>query len=391
MARREDQYVALAEGVCLRLLESPCLYHRDRDELYELNHQALEGIERCRGDLTLEQAGLEPEFLEFCLAEGLLALHPSPRPRPMCICRAPRPSLRYLELQLTWRCNLACAHCYLGPARAVDLPVETVARLVREFDRMQGLRLLLSGGEPLLHPQWDQINALLAGLPLRVVLLSNGLLLDRGRLARLNCQEVQISLDGLEAGHERLRGRGSFARAVEAARRVREAGLELSIATMVHAGNLDQFAGLAGLVAELGAREWGIDAPCVAGRLGEHPELAVSPGQAAAAMSHAFGASYHGSSPGMACGLHLCTVAADGRVAQCGFYLDTPLGRAEEGLMTCWARRRPVSLASVPECASCPQAEDCAGGCRFRAPAPEAPDPVMCALYRGSAPGGDHH
>jgi MoaA/NifB/PqqE/SkfB family radical SAM enzyme len=41
------------------------------------------------------------------------------------------PSLRYLELQVTWRCNLACAHCYLGPARGVDLPVPLIAALAR--------------------------------------------------------------------------------------------------------------------------------------------------------------------------------------------------------------------------------------------------------------------
>ncbi len=381
MTSDQDRYVRLAERASLRLLEEPCLYDRLADELYELNQEALEGLERCHGGLTLAQAALEPEFARFCLAEGLLELHDQPRPRPLPLCQGPKPSLRYLEVQITWRCNLACAHCYLGPARGVDLPVDTFAALVREFEAMGGLRLLISGGEPLMHPQWDQINAALAALPVRRVLLSNGLLLDESRLERLNCEEVQISLDGLQAGHERLRGPGSFARAVEAARRVRAAGLELSIATMAHAGNLEEMAGLAGLVQELGAREWGIDAPCPTGRLAGDPGLAVTPAQAARAMEHAFGGAFHGGSGGMACGLHLCTVGADGKVAQCGFYFDDPLGRASEGLWTCWARRRPLALSQVPACAACPAAEECGGGCRFRAPAPDLPDPVMCALY----------
>jgi radical SAM protein with 4Fe4S-binding SPASM domain len=376
-----QRYVRLAGHVSLRLLEEPCLYDRRADELYELNLDAMEGLKRCHGGLTLEQAELESEFASFCLAEGILELSDDPRPHPLPLCQGPVPSLRYLEAQVTWRCNLACNHCYLGKARSVDMEVNAFAGLVREFEAMGGLRLLISGGEPLMHPRWDEINAALAGLPLRRVLLSNGLLLDEKRLARLNCDEVQISLDGLQAGHECLRGKGSFALALEAARRVAEAGLKLSIATMAHARNLEEMDGLAELVQDLGAEEWGVDAPCIAGRLTETPDLALSPRQAAAAMEHAFGGAYHGGSGGMACGLHLCTVAADGKLAQCGFYFDSALGHMAEGLWTCWDRREPLALSQVPDCLACQAAEDCGGGCRFRAPALDRPDPVMCALY----------
>jgi radical SAM protein with 4Fe4S-binding SPASM domain len=377
----KQRFVRLADHVSLRLLEEPCLYDRRADELYELNHEAIEGLQRCRGDLTLEQAELESEFADFCLEEVILELSQEPRPKPLPICQGPLPSLRYLEAQVTWRCNLACTHCYLGKARPVDMDVADFAALVREFEAMGGLRLLISGGEPLMHPNWNELNAVLAGLPVRRVLLSNGLMLDHKTLASLNCDEVQISLDGLERGHELLRGQGSFAKAVEAARRVVQSGLKLSIATMAHAGNLDEMPGLAGLVEDLGAGEWGVDAPCIAGRLAQEPETALSAGQAAQAMEYAFGGAYHGGSGGMACGLHLCTVGADGKVAQCGFYFDSSLGQMQDGLWTCWARRKPVALSQVPVCAACRVSEDCGGGCRFRAPAPDQPDPVMCALY----------
>jgi radical SAM protein with 4Fe4S-binding SPASM domain len=386
-----EHYVALAGHVSLRRLEAPCLYDRARDELYELNEEGCTALANCRGQVRLGQAGLAPEFQEFCLGEGLLELFPEPRPRPLALGPGPVPSLRYLEMQVTWRCNLACAHCYLGPARGVDLPVAMIAALAREFEAMGGLRLLISGGEPLMHPQWERVNAVLMALPVRRVLLSNGLLLTEQILESLAVEEVQISLDGLEGGHEALRGRGSFAKAVAAARRVRAAGLDLSVATMAHPGNLGEMDGLAELVESLGAREWGIDAPCVAGRLGGNPALAVGPDQAAQAMAHAFGGSYHGSGVDeagrpMACGLHLCTVAASGAVAQCGFYLDQPLGRAEEGLWTCWARRAPKALSQIQGCAACEAAVDCGGGCRYRAPAPDQPDPVMCAAMGMAKP-----
>ncbi len=379
-APNPEHYLRLAGHVSLRLLEQPYLYDRRADELYELNEEGLEALKRCRGHLTLAQVGLEPEFASVCLEEGLLELSPTPWPMPLALGPGPSPSLRYLELQITWRCNLACAHCYLGAAQKVDLPVARVAAILHEFEAMGGLRVMLSGGEPLMHPQWQEINALLAALPLRRVLLSNGLLLERA-IENLNCDEVQISLDGLAAGHERLRGPGSFAKAVAAAKAVKDSGRDLSIATMAHAYNLDEMEGLAELARELGAGEWGIDAPCLTGRLGQHPELAVSPAQAAQAMAHAYGGAFHGGGGGMACGLHLATVAADGKVAQCGFYLDRPLGRAEEGLWTCWARRAPLAIQDLAGCRDCEVAEECGGGCRFRAPHPLEPDPVMCAAF----------
>jgi radical SAM protein with 4Fe4S-binding SPASM domain len=378
---RQGRYVRLADHASLRLLELPCLYDRRADELYELNEDGLEGLRRCHGGLTLAEARLEPEFADYCLAEGLLELWPEPRPRPLPLAQGPTPSLRYLELQVTWRCNLACGHCYLGPARGADLAVATAAAAAREFEALGGLRLMVSGGEPLMHPHWDRLNAALAALPVRRVLLTNGLLLTPERLAGLACDEVQVSLDGLEAGHQSLRGPGSFAPAVEAARRVREAGLELSIATMATTASLPELEGLARLVEELGAREWGIDAPVAVGRLAPGRGLELGPEQAAQAMSLAFGGAYHGGGEGMACGLHLATVAADGRVAQCGFYLDRALGSVEEGLWASWSRREAMPLSRVPACAACPAAADCGGGCRQRAPAEDQPDPVMCALH----------
>jgi radical SAM protein with 4Fe4S-binding SPASM domain len=374
-------YVSLAGHVSLRLLETPCLYDRKNDELYELNQKGFKALQKCRGHLRLEEAGLEKEFLRTCLKEGLLTLSPSPRPMPLVLGPSPKPSLRYLELQITWRCNLACRHCYLGPARPVDLPVPVIAAILREFREMGGLRVMISGGEPLLHPHWPEINALLAAAHLRRVLLTNGVALTAKKTGGLFVDEVQISLDGLKAGHDLLRGPGSFKKALKAAREVKKRGLDLSIATMAHAGNLAELDKMAELVRDLGVREWGIDAPCPSGRLRKNAKLAVSPQKAAAAMTHSFGGAYHGGSGGMACGAHLCTVAADGKVAQCGFYLNDPLGRAAEGLWMCWSRRKPLKLREIAGCAECSFVKECAGGCRFRAPDGRQPDPVMCALF----------
>ena len=373
-----DLYLGWDPAVVFRGLETPHLFHLRQDELYELDPDGLAFLEEVDGTRRVREIR-NRKLLAFCRKEDLLAFSSQPRPRALWRGAAPHPSLRYLEVQLTGRCNLACRHCYLGPARAVDLKRAELFSLLEQFDRLQGLRLLLSGGEPLLYPAFAELNERLPDYSFRSVLLTNGLLLKPSLAKKLRLHEVQVSLDGMRDGHEALRGRGSFARAKAGARAVAEAGLDLSIATMAHGRNLDEFAALKKLVQELGAREWSVDVPGAAGRFARPGKLAITAEQGAAAMRHAFGGSYHGSSRGFACGRHLATVMPSGAVLPCGFFPETPLGHLAEGLAECWSRRRHLRVSEL-ECGRCEARDQCAGGCRFRAGG-VGKDPVMCAVY----------
>jgi len=157
-------------------------------------------------------------------------------------------------------------------------------------------------------------------------------------------------------------------------------GVPISIATMVHRHNLREFEALAGWIEGLQAVEWSVDVPCATGRLSENPGLLVTPDEGAPFMKYATGGSYHGADEPFACGYHLCTVTADGKILKCGFFDAKPLGSLKEGLEVSWKRARPLALSEL-ECVSCPHLSDCKGGCRFRAESPLGKDPVMCALY----------
>ena len=373
-----NAFAGWAPTVVFRGLEEPHLFDRRRDELFQLDPAGLAFLDEVDGTRRVKELR-NRKLLAFCRRERLLAFTGRPRPRRLPRGQSPRPSLRYLEIQLTRRCNLACRHCYLGPATKADLEPRRLYTALDELEAMQGLRVLLSGGEPLLYPAFPELNERLPDYGFRAVLLTNGILLDRQLARRLRVQEVQVSLDGMRAGHEALRGRGSFAPAVKAARAAAAAGLDLSIATMAHRSNLEEFDALAKLVRELGAREWSIDAPCPAGRLRSRSRFLVTPAEGATAMRRAFGGSYHGSSEGFACGRHLATLTPEGAVAQCGFYAEAPLGHLDQGLRTCWGRRAHLPLGRL-ECAGCEVLAECGGGCRFRAGG-LGKDPVMCAVY----------
>jgi radical SAM protein with 4Fe4S-binding SPASM domain len=382
MGRRgwQDAYLRLHPAVALKNLEQPYLYHINNDELYELNDEGRDFLLCCDGSSRGRDLTGDTGFVRFCLKEGLLERLPQPDRVAVRPGNGPAPSLRYLELQLSRRCNLSCRHCYLGPPRPDELALEEALSIVREFEEMGGLRLLISGGEPLLYPHLREFIEATGGLKIRRVLLTNGTLITAKNAPWLGVEEIQFSLDGWQWGHDMLRGAGTFASVIAGIRAARDEGIPVSIATMVHRGNLDEFDMLRRFTEEIEAVEWGIDILCMAGSLELNRDLAVPYEVAAPLMEYAHGGGYHGSSDGFACGRHLMTVTPSGNAVKCGFYEDKPLGDARLGLRSCWLKLDHIPLAEL-ECKGCPVLDECAGGCRFRADHPLAPDKAMCALY----------
>src|SRR6202034_3897021 len=98
------------------------------------------------------------------------------------------------------RCNLSCAYC--NEYDDVSKPVATdvmVKRINRLADLGTGV-ITLSGGEPLLHPELDEIIAAMRHRGVLACLITNGYLLTPDRVKRLNragLDELQISIDNV--------------------------------------------------------------------------------------------------------------------------------------------------------------------------------------------------
>jgi radical SAM protein with 4Fe4S-binding SPASM domain len=247
---------------------------------------------------------------------------------------------------------------------------------------MQGLRLLITGGEPLLHREFSGMNRLLPDYAFRKVLFTNGTLVTDGLLDGLNVDELQVSVDGLEGAHDALRGKGTFGKAMECIRKALDKGFEVSVSTMVHGGNLGDFDELERTFKAIGIRDWTVDVPCREGNLRENPEFHLPPETAGRYLGYGFGDGLHGGGGGFACGLHLMAVMADGSSAKCAFYSDEPVGHVREGLSRCWQRVKHTRLEEL-QC-DCDALEACRGGCRYRASllgGPLEKDFYMCAFY----------
>src|SRR4030043_2382076 len=102
----------LAGDAVLKWLETPSVYHIGKDDLYELDSDSFEFLNNCA-----DKSGCsfkKNEFIDYCLKEGILTGDKVAIKRPPLI-KSPDPSLRYLELQITNKCNLTCKHCYINP------------------------------------------------------------------------------------------------------------------------------------------------------------------------------------------------------------------------------------------------------------------------------------
>ena len=361
----ENRVITFSPHAALKNLEERYLYDVAKDELYELNEDAYQFFLRiCRGENPplREEDG---EFIQYCLSENLISFSEVPFQKKVVLDPSPIPSLRYLELQMTNRCNLQCRHCYIGERPHRDLSKKQIQMVLEQFEEIQGLRLLLSGGEPLLHPDFWEVNEMLSDYAFRSILLSNGTLISKEVAQKLHVHEVQISLDGMKEGHEFLRGKETFEKAVMAIDHLQEAKIRVSVATMIHRKNLSEFDPLASLLQSKNIEEWNVDVPCVEGRLKENQDLQVSPSEAGRFLGYGFGGGFHSSAKNFACGTHLCAIMSDGTVCKCGLFSQEPAGWIEEGLRTCWARIPRISLKDLA--CNCTVIEECRGGCRYRA------------------------
>lgn len=153
-----------------------------------------------------------------------------------------------LWLQLTGTlCNLACRHCFItcGPEEE-RVPMMSRARieaLLAEAAELGVKEYYLTGGEPMLHPEFFAIAArILEEGPVHV--LTNGLLIDGTAAARLRqitdaarySLELRVSLDGMSAEeNDPVRGRGSFERVAAALSHLAKVDLSPVITVVEHA------------------------------------------------------------------------------------------------------------------------------------------------------------
>lgn len=154
-----------------------------------------------------------------------------------------------IELLLTDACNLNCLHCYLKKgANFIDFDnAKYVIDVLSEYEGIEEKTLILSGGEPLLHPLFSKILSYASRKDICLIVLTNGLLIPKmvSRIPR-NCV-FQVSVDGDKERHEFLRGKGTYEKAIEAIRRLKGRGNPVIVKCVLHKGNVNSISHIVSL------------------------------------------------------------------------------------------------------------------------------------------------
>ena len=207
----------------------------------------------------------------------------------------PTPKLHHLFLEVTTQCNERCRHCgsrcgepqsavTTDPTQAMGSPL-TLAEYKRFLDEVRedfdisGLNLCITGGEPLLYPDFYELMKYAHESGYTWGMTTNGTLIDKHvahRLAECGMCTVSVSVDGLRETHDWFRQHpGAYdltMRGIEALVRER-AFKHVQVTTVVHHSNIDELEEMYDIISRTGVRSWRVINIEPIGRAKDDPEL----------------------------------------------------------------------------------------------------------------------
>jgi radical SAM protein with 4Fe4S-binding SPASM domain len=306
-----------------------------------------------------------------------------------------------IGFELTLACNLRCKHCAssAGHPRLNELSLEEILNICDQFPDLLVQEVDFTGGEPLLRADWDKIATYLRELNIPVRIVSNGVLLKDSisRIVDAGVATVGVSLDGLEATHDKIRDRpGLFRQIISGIEAALAADIPIAVITAVNNYNVSELTRLYTILQSLGVRHWQAQPIFSRGRakeeelnlsessfleLGEfvHCHITSSSGEEEVSMMPADGLGYFTELDardrawqGCGAGISTCGITADGKVKGC---LSLPDHLVEgdlrkRDLWSIWfdkasfSYNRDFSPGDLgTNCANCEFGEQCRGGC----------------------------
>jgi radical SAM protein with 4Fe4S-binding SPASM domain len=185
--------------------------------------------------------------------------------------------------EITLRCNLACSHCgsRAGAARESELDTAEALDLVSQLADAGIREVSLIGGEAYLRPDWLEIAAAVADAGMACSMVTGGYGLSAQtarRMAAARMRHVSVSVDGLEATHDRLRGRpGSFAAALAALGHVRDAGILVGCNTQLNRLTAPDIPRLYRRLRDAGIGAWQLQLTVPSGHAADRPAALLQP------------------------------------------------------------------------------------------------------------------
>jgi MoaA/NifB/PqqE/SkfB family radical SAM enzyme len=165
--------------------------------------------------------------------------------------------LPLVTLYLSERCNSRCVTCDYWQHGSVDMSLESVSRLLPSLVSLHTKTVLISGGEPLLNPEWEEISVLLRAKGLTLWLLTSGLSLAKHvtKVAEV-FHRVTVSLDGTDrATYKAIRGLDAFDTVCRGIRMATDAGIPVGLRITVQRDNFKNLTDFVRLAQQLRVQE----------------------------------------------------------------------------------------------------------------------------------------
>lgn len=190
--------------------------------------------------------------------------------------------LEFAQVEITNRCNLSCLHCFNNSGSPYPNEL-TTAEIFSIIDTLSSLgvdNIVLSGGEPLMHPDLFEIIKHAREAPMTVTLFTNGTLITEEHIRefkKLNIRGFNISIDDVDENiHDTFRGKkGALRKTLRAVNLCKEAGFHVKISISLNQLNKDHILGILQYFKEHNLTEFGVTPVTYSGR--GIDSLAVSP------------------------------------------------------------------------------------------------------------------
>ena len=164
-----------------------------------------------------------------------------------------------VQLDLTYRCNERCVHCYLDHHDHGEMTTAEIKDLLDQMADAGVFYLTISGGEILMRRDFFEILEYARMRTFCIKLKTNGILIrkkEADRIKALGVESVQISIySHVPEVHDAItKLPGSLEQSIEAIRRLRAHGIQVTIANVLMVQNANDYSGVRALAAELGAQ-----------------------------------------------------------------------------------------------------------------------------------------
>lgn len=189
--------------------------------------------------------------------------------------------IRMVYLQLLYRCNFSCLHCFHGERlRRSDAftPAEAIRFLMLMRDQYSAEAVTLLGGEPFAYKNLPLVvQQARRQLGLRVEICTNGYRIEN-RLAELasDLHFLRVSLEGTGVTNDHIRKRGSYQSAQAALRFAHELGIRTGVTMTVTSLNIGDVVPLARTLQDVGVAQLKLHCLRAVGNAADHPELFIT-------------------------------------------------------------------------------------------------------------------